>query len=183
MIKVRKGVFETNSSSTHSISISRKKVDKTKLPKSIHFSIGEFGWAEDEVNPAAYLYTYIVYWDEMTEYYLDELKKFLDDLGVEYTFEEPKYDSWGLVDGYIDHAEYGFVTWLFESEDRLMRYLFGNTHVYTGNDNVDDDFDVKYSTRRLAISDAEKWDDETGYQFMPNPYHNEDENEYFYKGN
>lgn len=183
MIKVRRGVFETNSSSTHSIAVSKEKVNTTKLPKTIHFDIGEFGWNAEEVNPASYLYTHIVCWEDMTDYYLEELKQFLDRLGVEYTFSEPKYDRYGLIDGYVDHIEYGFVTWVFESEDRLMRYLFGNTHVYTGNDNSCDDFETEYSTRLLACKEAEKWDEDTGYQYMLNPYHDEEKNEYYYKGN
>ena len=39
---IRKNVFETNSSSTHSISIS--KLNDYILPKEINFTFGEFGW-------------------------------------------------------------------------------------------------------------------------------------------
>ena len=40
--KIRQSVFETNSSSTHSICIA---TDTTiDFPKSLHFEFGEFGW-------------------------------------------------------------------------------------------------------------------------------------------
>jgi hypothetical protein len=42
MKQIRKGVFETNSSSTHSICIA--KDDGLTIPKSLHFDFGEFGW-------------------------------------------------------------------------------------------------------------------------------------------
>ncbi len=55
MIQIRKGTFETNSSSTHSICISKEPV--TKYPKSIHFYLGRYGWEQDTVvDTASYLY-------------------------------------------------------------------------------------------------------------------------------
>ena len=57
MIQIRAGVFETNSSSTHSIAISKKPV---VIGKSIRFGIGEFGWENDCVDTADYLYTAIL---------------------------------------------------------------------------------------------------------------------------
>ena len=53
--QIRRGVFETNSSSTHSIAIP-KRCTKTNY---MSFNIGEFGWGWDEVDPADYLYTAI----------------------------------------------------------------------------------------------------------------------------
>ena len=55
MKQIRNGVFETNSSSTHSIAIPRS-CDKQNY---ISFRIDEFGWGFDEVNPADYFYTAI----------------------------------------------------------------------------------------------------------------------------
>ena len=54
MKQIRTSVFETNSSSTHSIAISKKPVT---IGKYIYFGIGEFGWENDCVNTADYLYT------------------------------------------------------------------------------------------------------------------------------
>ena len=60
--QIRKSVFETNSSSTHAICITKKK-DNYKLPDHIDFEFGEFGWEckeyEDTYNKASYLITAI----------------------------------------------------------------------------------------------------------------------------
>jgi hypothetical protein len=87
MVQVRKGVFETNSSSTHSIAISKKPV---VIGKSIHFRIGEFGWEEKCVDTADYLYTAILEQDDRDSL-LDRLKEMLDNHSIQYKFEEPKY--------------------------------------------------------------------------------------------
>ena len=42
LIKIRKGVFETNSSSMHSICISREGISGLKYPKKVFFKHGEF---------------------------------------------------------------------------------------------------------------------------------------------
>ena len=55
MRQIRSSVFETNSSSTHSIAIPRS----SPLIKGIAFQIGEFGWGFNSVDPADYFYTAI----------------------------------------------------------------------------------------------------------------------------
>lgn len=51
MIQIRKGVFETNSSSTHSICISKEKVNaKDVAGKKVHFGLGDYGWEFTCVN-------------------------------------------------------------------------------------------------------------------------------------
>lgn len=61
MIQIRKGVFETNSSSTHTIAIDKSDIDKNKLPKSVHFGINSFGWDFSTSNSTAeYLWTAIL---------------------------------------------------------------------------------------------------------------------------
>ena len=140
--QIRKNVFETNSSSTHSIAISKKPV---VIGKSIRFNIGEFGWENSCANPADYLYTAILEQNERLDL-LDKLKEILNKHSIKYEFEEPTYHtsdngeySW-LSYGYVDHSfevrELIFA--LLDDEDLLMRYLFGDSMVYTGNDNQDD---------------------------------------------
>lgn len=57
----------------------------------------------------------------------------------------------------------------------LIRYLFSDSHVYTGNDN--DDYNMMCNAAEPTIW---KWD--TGWE-EPNPNHDEDKYEYFYKRN
>jgi hypothetical protein len=180
--QIRSSVFETNSSSTHSIAITKNPV---VIGKYVYFGIGEYGWENDCVNPANYLYTAIlyVYSSEVAEEKIEHLKRILDKYDVSYEFEEPEY--WTSPDGkytcldngYIDHGnELGeFLEAVLSNEDLLMRYLFG-AFVYTGNDNQDD------CPSGCNIADAEYYDWEAD-KLMPNPYHDPENYEYFYKGN
>ena len=180
--QIRNNVFETNSSSTHSIAISKKPA---VIGKHIRFGIGKFGWENDCVDTADYLYTAILEQNESDEL-LEQLKNILDRYSIEYTFEEPKYiDSesgykW-LDYGYVDHASETreFIFAVLENEDLLMRYLFGDSNVYTGNDNQD------CHPAGCNIADEYYWEeDEKGeYVEKPNPYHDPENYDYFYKGN
>ena len=183
MIQIRSSVFETNSSSTHSIAISKAPV---VIGKSIHFGIGEFGWENGIADTADYLYTAILEQGNPSEL-LNKLKEILDKHSIEYKFEEPRYEKSAYSDyeyltyGYIDHGYElcDFIDTVLNDEDLLMRYLFGNSNVYTGNDNQDSIPDG------CDIADEYYWtEDEHGeYVQKLNPYHDAVNYEYFYKGN
>ena len=182
MIQIRKNVFETNSSSTHSIAIP-KKVTKN-LPKSLSFNFGEFGWDFDEVDQCDYLYTAIYNCDMglITER-LGKLRDFLERHDIRYTFEEPKPSWWDVNEPYygsIDHAceleGCGFFS-ILEDDDLLIRYLTDG-HVYTGNDNCNtyNDYSEDCYCARSTVYD-EDWKE------VPNPNHDGEQYEYFLKGN
>lgn len=61
--QVRRSVFETNSSSTHSISIVKESTN-THFPSVVEFNSGEFSWEwenyNDYLSKASYLYTAIL---------------------------------------------------------------------------------------------------------------------------
>lgn len=181
--QIRNMVFETNSSSTHSIAISKKK---PVVGQHVYFGIGEFGWKNDCVNTADYLYTAILEQHEANEL-ITRLKGILDSHSIEYDFEKPEYETssdgtykW-LESGYIDHSSETreFIFAVLNDEDLLMRCLFGDSHVYTGNDNQDD--------RPSGCNIADKYvyvEDEYGrYVKQLNPYHEPEKYDYFYKGN
>lgn len=177
--QIRNSVFETNSSSTHSIAISKKPV---VIGKSIHFGIGEFGWENDHVGTIDYLYTAILEQHD-SDCLLDRLKAILDSYSIEYEFEEPKYwvaDSGNkyLDEGYIDHSNETreFINAVLSDEDMLMRCLFGDSCVYTGNDNSDDYDGMCYSAYETI------WDSSWTKQ-IPNPNHDSENYDYFFKGN
>lgn len=180
MKQIRRNVFETNSSSTHSICISKKPV---VIGKHIHFGIGEFGWKNDCVDTVNYLYTAILEQDDKDEL-LERLKNILDNYSIEYEFEEPIYITsrdgtcqW-LDYGYVDHAHEArdFINAVLSDDDLLMRCLFGDSCVYTGNDNQDPD------PSGCDIADETYYDWYKGTR-VDNPYHNHEEYDYFYKGN
>lgn len=166
MIQVRQGVFETNSSSTHSICISKKPVDVSN-GAYIDFHMGKFGWFDNRVNAADYLYTAIMCLDGDDGERLQRLKDVLDSHDIRYEFETPLYDEWGIANGYIDHYDETeeFVDSVLNDEDLLMRCLFGDSCVYTGSDNYNEDDDMCY----VAYDD--------------HPKHDSDNYDYFFKGN
>lgn len=183
MIQIRKNVFETNSSSTHSIAISKKPV---VIGKYISFHIGEFGWENDCVDPADYLYTAILDQSDSIDL-LNKLKEILDKHSITYSLEEPLYkkSSYGdyiyLSYGYVDHSYEAreFIFAVLNDEDLLMRYLFGDSYVYTGNDNQDDDPSGCNIANEYIYVENEHGE----YVKQLNPYHDSVNYDYFYKGN
>lgn len=144
--QIRSSVFETNSSSTHAICISKKRVDLDKLRgTTVHFFCGTFGWEVDEYNTledrASYLYQAILdlNYDDV-EKRSEMLNRIVDILGkydIDCYFKPPETDRWGFNEGYIDHANQTeeFVEAVLHNENRLLEYLFGDSIIFTGNDN------------------------------------------------
>ena len=178
-MKIRRGTFETNSSSTHSIAISKEKVN---IPKGsiIKFHIGEYGWKEAEYAFPDYMYTALL--DNRDFKSIEKLKNILDSWGVKYEFDKPQWDGEWLIYGDVDHADEALpiMTEILADEDLLARALFGDATVYTGNDN--EDGEEKMS--RCAEPYIWGYDEEKKEGFnYPNPNHNSDKFDYFFKGN
>lgn len=188
---VRNNVFETNSSSTHSIAISKDKIKDVSGSK-IYFGSGEYGWEYDCVtDTASYLHTALVAMCSPTEYqyYIDRIKTILDKYNVQYEFapvkfEKSEYSEYEYVKfksdewAGIDHSEEckEIVESILSDEDLFLRYLFGDSCIYTGNDNSDDKDNMCY------CAEEEVWDLEK-MGFMPNPNHDSKHYDYFFKGN
>lgn len=141
MIQIRRSVFETNSSSTHSICITKNMPDE--IPDHISFHIGEYGWefctltGQEKAN---YLYTAILCQPNRNEL-VDKLVYLLDKMGIKWEFEEPEIGKYGLLNGYVDHAggTQEFIRAVLHNRNRLKRYLFSDqSFVQTGNDNSDE---------------------------------------------
>lgn len=148
-VKIRRNIFETNSSSTHSICVTQTDL-LDQLRDEIVFRVGEFGWEYEKYNDpetkASYLYTAIL---EMgREDLLSNIRSILKRKGIECIFEEPKYvidnNGYKYLDyGYIDHvyALDDFINICYD-DDKLLKYLFSSqSFIITGNDN--DDYDVE----------------------------------------
>lgn len=191
MRQIRRGVFETNSSSCHSIAISKEKISNVSGCK-IYFGSGEYGWENDCVtDTASYLYTAIVNMCSPTEYqyYIDRIKIILDKYNVKYKFapvefEKSKYSELEYVKfksnkyqwAGVDHASEcrEFIETILSDEDLFLRYLFGDSCIYTGNDNSSDDTDMCY------CAEAFLWGEDGKEQ---NPNHDSEHYDYFFKGN
>ena len=179
-MKIRKGTFETNSSSTHSIAISKNKIN---IPTGsyINFRIGEYGWEESEYSFPSYMYTSLLYNNDIEG--LEKLKSILDKWGVEYSFQDPIWHYYGedkwLDNGYIDHGgeTYSIMKKILADEDLLARALFGDSSVYTGNDNSSENDSMCW----CADEHYYDWDDNGKKKLNPN--HDSEHYDYFFKGN
>jgi len=136
MKKIRKGVFETNSSSTHSICIAKDA--ELTIPKSLHFDFGEFGWEYDTLSDvytkASYLYTGLMGNGRKDDF--DNVVSILEGKGIEVSAEQPIYkkytyegnDGGEYIDngGYVDHSDElkPFLDAICSDENKLMNYLF-----------------------------------------------------------
>ena len=171
--QIRQGVFETNSSSTHAISVASFYPEdwnvSYKVPEKVHFALDEeFGWEietyDDVDSKAAYIWLLICdMYSDIKD--IDKLKvakahieEVLTNAGVkEVTFDMGSYkESWrndGSLyleySGCIDHSyeAYDFAKTLLENDEMLLAYLFdSDSCVATGNDNCDEEvFESKYA--------------------------------------
>lgn len=193
MKTIRRGIFESNSSSTHSIAISKEKVPNV-AGRHVYFGAGEYGWEQDCVeDTASYLYTAIVKSSTPAQYEekINKIKEILDKYGVQYEFAPIKYKKskynpdykyiefasphyrWANVDHADECAE--LINALLSNEDLLIRYLFGDSCIYTGNDNSNEQEDMWY------CAEATIWDDNN--EIIPNLNHDAEHYDYFFKGN
>ena len=134
-IQIRKSVFETNSSSTHAISIIKDSA-VTEYPTSIEFGMGYFGWEIDNYNTtsekAAYIWESIrsnSYKDEnFVQNSVNKITEILAKYGIEaifpfnhpntthssykvgdeireYTYTDYLNEEGEKDDGYVDHGD------------------------------------------------------------------------------
>lgn len=190
---MRRNVFESNSSSCHSIAISKEKVPNV-AGKHVYFGAGEYGWEQDCVeDTASYLHTAIVDSSTPAQYEarINKIKEILDRHEVQYEFAPVKYEKyeynpdyeyiefaspnyqWAHVDHAYECAE--LINTLLSNDDLLIRYLFGDSCIYTGNDNSDDEDSMCY------CAEATIWGN--NYETIPNPNHDAEHYDYFFKGN
>ena len=169
MITFRNSVFETNSSSTHSLCM--YSYNNKEKPDYVTFSADCFGWENEVVSASDYLYTAIlckhglhsrdddcITEDDILE--IDEIqriKKLLEDNGIVPIFIVPRHN-----DFYIDHEEElgDFFRKQFYNDELLLNFILYGV-VRCGNDN-----------------DASSWKDKKDLELMKNGY-----TEIYYKGN
>ena len=148
MVKIRTGMFETNSSSTHTIIVTESKTEPGAI---VDFRIGEFGWEIAKLDTvdekASYLYTMAC--ELLGRDVYQDLYEVLCKYGVKCSCSRPPvfvHGSYGnyeyLDNGWVDHASEGrdFVDLMLKHEKTLIKYLFNDeSYVVTGNDNVWED--------------------------------------------
>lgn len=154
-VKIRKGLFETNSSSTHTIVIANNNRNdfKKSLPEKLYFNAGCFGWEFDKYTDvhdrASYLFTGLLSYS-VCEKYIPIIKKTLKKYDVEAVFPEiaikNKYEQLKNDNTYyyVDHSEEleDFFELVCNDEVLLMNFLFSpESFIATGNDNDDEELD------------------------------------------
>lgn len=157
---IRKGVFETNSSSIHTLVISHS--DHIVIPEEIYFDFGEYGWGYDELyspqDRANYLYTYICSeYDDNYDWYeehgyshpdksrtdvLKHLENILHEIGVKNCiFRKPRNEKYSFDCGCIDHSRelYSFFEPMLDGDiEALKNWLFNNDNfIILDSDNDD----------------------------------------------
>ena len=155
MIQIRKSVFETNSSSSHSFSIPTEVVCDSEgktlftdlLPAtrgtSFYLYCDEFGWGEDVFTDArtklSYLVTHLFSGNSgvIEEVCASEEYEMLLNVLYKYCRIEPERVVPPSGDlGYIDHQSWGMADDIFESEKRIAAFLFNpNSELVIDNDN------------------------------------------------
>ncbi len=133
MIQIRKGVFETNSSSTHSITISldnSELMDTIKLDTDNNITLkgGEFGWGWKKYNDALTKANYCVQ-DGFDRELLSEVIK--EQTGAENVF----FSEIDIDEGYIDHQSTN-TTFKIKNKEELRQFIFNpKSWLYIGNNN------------------------------------------------
>ena len=141
---IRRGIFETNSSSTHSITVVSGDLDTPIVGDVIRLKVGEFGWEiesyYDFETKLAYLVTYICNHTEYDESKPNELMLRLEEvikgqLGDKSFSWPPKSDDY-FENGYIDHQSVDEAAGVLRKKDLIRDFLFNpNSELHTDNDN------------------------------------------------
>lgn len=142
MIKmVRNSVFETNSSSCHSISVEYGDVFVGMTPNAdnkITSSGGEFGWGVethwDAPTKLDYLVTHLN--GNRDSHQFEMLKEVVcEHTGADDLLMIPSGDQYYTF-GYIDHQSYGVANDVFISKSALKNFLFNpDSSLHIDNDN------------------------------------------------
>ena len=131
---IRRGVFETNSSSSHSVSVAEEDKEfvlDTLYPDQngiVRVYGGEYGWEWFKHNDAETKANYAAQSFASDNNQLEVLKEVI----MEQTGAED-VQFIGLQDGYIDHDSYGIVP---TTKHELRSFVFNkNSWLFGGNDN------------------------------------------------
>lgn len=141
MIKIRKGIFETNSSSMHSFVLNKKgkwSVDRDSFEPHIKKGVlsinmdGEYGWGPDIITDQYERACYVAVNSKWDDDKLDSLADLLkSELNVDEVVFDGEKDDDGDFQGYIDHQSSDLVSVVGSIRD----FIFGDGTLYIDNDN------------------------------------------------
>lgn len=151
MFKIRRGVFETNSSSVHALNVYKKKktdIPRKDIPKEVDITLSDygFGWESDTHNDFNSRLAYICLVTlqdvpdikKMNAMY-NKIKALLKAVGVKKISIDRIHKGQNVWDeGYVDHGDMAvdFVERLLDKPELFYGWLFdGRSCIDTGNDN------------------------------------------------
>ena len=103
MTTIRSSIFETNSSSTHSITVaSANSYPINDLTDTIYLGVGEYGWGYDEFTDTLTKADYLGVEAKINPAKWEILMRILNKYYPNVTFKPADEDS-----GHIDHQSYG----------------------------------------------------------------------------
>lgn len=192
MKQIRKNVFETNSSSCHSLVISKDDYGLNNIPTYLNFDAEEdYGWEQrcldTKEEKASYLYTAMLNCDtamlncELWAQAEEFKRKLSEDFGIK--IGVPEYRNFRDYNGSVDHAGelVPFIDEVLENDDKLKRFLFDTkSKIYTGNDNEN------YGESPCYVADTNedgKYFDWEANEFRKHPLYDSARYEYYFKGN
>ena len=194
MKQIRKNVFETNSSSCHSLVISKSNYGPEHIPKFLNFNAdNDYGWGKSCINTsdekASYLYTAML--DCNLGAQAKEFKrKLTEDFNIvisvpEYKREESSYGGWSFwnIAGSVDHAGelIPFINEILEDDNKLKRFLFDpDSRVYTGNDNGCEPDSRCFIA---SVNENGEYYDWKSDAYVKHPLYDGEHYEYYFKGN
>jgi hypothetical protein len=129
MLKIRRSIFETNSSSSHSLSLGGNAIKEVSEEKiSIVLGDGEYGWGfcklKNWMDKADYL---------GIEAYYDEGKKEILESALKMAY--PNITTAYSCEGYIDHQSSGEIWGELNSVEDVYNVIFGDSVIIIDNDN------------------------------------------------
>ena len=145
--QIRQGVFETNSSSTHSMCIYPGNKYVPNMSK-LEIETGEFGWEEETYygmgDKLSYALTYAL--GSNSNKYIEMLNEMLTDNmpDTDITYDGMSYEELLEMDvsrddvdfGFIDHQSLDEASEMFLSRNNLEDFIFGrDSYFETDNDN------------------------------------------------
>lgn len=137
---IRKSVFETNSSSSHSITIGIGTEWDNIIPNekgNIILEGGEFGWECDSFNDALTKANYCAIDFLHDKELIEQLKRVIKDytncnkvkIKADESYESPNWS-------YIDHQSSGTIRSRYFTDEELKNFIFNKSCIlYTDNDN------------------------------------------------
>lgn len=143
MKTIRQSVFETNSSSCHSFSITdERKFDPKRYPRIRVSGSGEYGWSgpdvetpDDHLDYALVAGKYV--FDEGLRDKLPAIQEYFEEHGVIVDFD---FD--GEPSGYIDHQsspsedeDSRSIGNMLDDPEELFNFVFSGSVISMGNDN------------------------------------------------